>query len=112
LCSYNRSRHHWSRRSGNNRWSDDRGCNDRSGNYWSWLSWCSGYWSRNLGHWGRSGSAVPNDSQDCTNGYSLVLLDQNLLKDASKRRWNLGVNLVSGNLDQWLVNGNGVAYLF
>jgi hypothetical protein len=39
-------------------------------------------------------------------------LDQNLLHDARKRRWNLGVNLVSGNLDQWLVNGNGVAYLF
>jgi hypothetical protein len=38
-------------------------------------------------------------------------LDQDLLNYASYWRWDLGVDLVGRDLNQWLINGNGVAHL-
>jgi hypothetical protein len=117
-------------------WSCDRSC-DWCGNRSRWSSgrdWCWNYWSLSHRSWdwrwdlygrGRSRSlsncwcrsrwsssrSIADYSKNRANRNGFVFLDQNLLDHAGNWRRNLGVYLVGGDLNQWLVNGNGVADL-
>ena len=55
--------------------------------------------------------AISNNCEHCTNCNCFIFFDQNLLNHTSYWTWDLGVDLVGGDLDEWFVGGHGVADL-
>jgi hypothetical protein len=111
-------------------WGRHRGCyrsSNRCCSHWRWsnrscCNRCRNNWRLNYRSWSlddrscsrsrcSNGSTLANYGKNCANCYCLVLLNHDLLNDASYWRRYLGVYLVGGDLYQRLIDGNGVADL-